>query len=82
MSKGAQAMVVATRDKALETARKRALEHLRESQNKYRALFEGVPVGLYRTSPEGKLLDLNPTMARMLGFGQECPGKGSPRLLS
>jgi PAS domain S-box-containing protein len=50
------------------TERRRALKHLRESENKYRALFEGVPVGLYRTSPDGRLLDLNPTMARMLGF--------------
>jgi PAS domain S-box-containing protein len=50
------------------TERKKAVEHLRESENKYRALFEGVPVGLYRTSPEGEILDLNPTMVRMLGF--------------
>jgi PAS domain S-box-containing protein len=46
---------------------KSADEYLRESENKYRALFEGIPVGLYRTSPEGKFLDLNPTMVRMLG---------------
>jgi PAS domain S-box-containing protein len=50
------------------TERKKTIEHLRESENKYRALFEGVPVGLYRTSPEGKILDLNPTMVQMLGF--------------
>jgi PAS domain S-box-containing protein len=39
-----------------------------ESENKYRALFEGVPVGLYRTSRSGKILDLNPTMVQMLGY--------------
>jgi PAS domain S-box-containing protein len=61
-------MAVAASDRALEKERKNAVAHLRESESKYRALFEGVPVGLYRTSPEGKLLDLNPTMARMLGF--------------
>jgi PAS domain S-box-containing protein len=49
------------------TERKRAEESLKEKENKYRALFEGVPVGLYRTTPEGKILDLNPTMVQMLG---------------
>ncbi|MFZ2054245.1 MAG: histidine kinase dimerization/phosphoacceptor domain -containing protein [Candidatus Aminicenantales bacterium] len=49
-------------------ARSRQASHnLRESENKYRALFEGIPVGLYRTSPDGKFLDLNPAMVRMLG---------------
>jgi PAS domain S-box-containing protein len=48
--------------------RKRADEVLKESEKKYRALFEGVPVGLYRTNPKGKILDINLAMARMLGF--------------
>jgi len=48
--------------------RKRSEQGLEESETKYRALFEGIPVGLYRTSPEGRILDLNPTMVHMLGF--------------
>ncbi len=48
--------------------RKRADEVLKESEKKYRALFDGVPVGLYRTDPEGKILDVNLAMARILGF--------------
>jgi PAS domain S-box-containing protein len=48
-------------------------EYLRQSENKYRALFEGIPVGLYRTSPEGKFLDLNPAMLKLLG----CENKES-----
>ncbi len=53
--------------------RKRAEESLWESENKYRALFEGVPVGLYRTTRSGKILDLNPTMVQMLGYEiREC----------
>jgi len=51
--------------------RKRSEESLRESENEYRALFEGVPVGLYRTSPDGRILDLNPTMVQMLGFEEK-----------
>jgi PAS domain S-box-containing protein len=52
---------------------KKTEEYLRQSENKYRALFEGIPVGLYRTSPGGKFLDLNPTMVKMLG----CESKES-----
>jgi PAS domain S-box-containing protein len=50
------------------TERKRVEESLRESEKKYRALFEDVPVGLYRTAPDGSILDVNPTMVQMLGF--------------
>ncbi|MDR7434490.1 MAG: EAL domain-containing protein [Armatimonadota bacterium] len=41
----------------------RALEHRRN-----RLLFERVPVGLYRSTPEGKLLDVNDAMVRLLGY--------------
>jgi len=60
------------------TERKKTLESLRESESKYRALFEGIPVGLYRTSPEGKILDINPTMAQMLGFEDKASVLGRP----
>ena len=46
----------------------RAEEMLRESEERYRTLFEGVPVGLYRTTPEGQILDVNPALVEMLGF--------------
>ncbi|MBU0993761.1 MAG: PAS domain S-box protein [Proteobacteria bacterium] len=41
---------------------------LAESEEHYRSLFEGVPVGLYRSSPEGKVLNANQTLVQMLGF--------------
>ncbi len=41
---------------------------LRESEERYRGLFEGVPIGLYRSSPEGRFLDANPAMINMLGY--------------
>lgn len=37
-------------------------------QERYRRLFETVPVGLYRTSSEGVILDVNPAMVEVLGF--------------
>ena len=33
-----------------------------------RSLFDGMPVGLYRTTPEGQILDANPAMVQMLGY--------------
>jgi PAS domain S-box-containing protein len=41
---------------------------LRESEERYRTLFDGVPVGLYRTTPEGQILDLNLAAVQMLGY--------------
>jgi len=40
----------------------------RESDERYRQLFENSPVGIYRTTPDGRILVSNPSFARMLGF--------------
>lgn len=39
----------------------------------YRDLFNRVPIGLYRTSPEGKIIEANPALVEMLGY----PNRGS-----
>jgi len=41
---------------------------LRESEERYRTLFDGVPIGLYRTTPTGQILDVNLAAAEMLGY--------------
>lgn len=41
----------------------RAVEHRRN-----RALFERVPVGLYRSTPDGRLLEVNEALVRLLGY--------------
>jgi PAS domain S-box-containing protein len=48
--------------------RRRAEGALRESEERYRSLFERVPLGLYRTTPEGRILDANPALLEMLGY--------------
>jgi PAS domain S-box-containing protein len=48
--------------------RMRAEKSLSESEIRYRSLFDGVPVGLYRTSPEGQILDANPELVQILGY--------------
>ncbi len=49
-------------------ARKQAEAALAASEKKYRAIFDTTPVGIFRTSFPGRLLDANPAMARMLGY--------------
>jgi diguanylate cyclase (GGDEF)-like protein/PAS domain S-box-containing protein len=34
----------------------------------YRSLFEGVPIGLYITTPDGRIVDANPALVEMLGY--------------
>jgi two-component system cell cycle sensor histidine kinase/response regulator CckA len=41
---------------------------LRAGEAQYRTLFEGVPMGLYRTTPAGQILDANPALVHMLGY--------------
>lgn len=41
---------------------------LKKSEARYRSLFNGVPIGLYRAKPDGKLLDVNDTLVAMLRY--------------
>lgn len=50
------------------TERKVVEQALRESEERYRNLFENAPVGIYRTSPDGTILMGNPVLVRMLGY--------------
>ena len=50
------------------TERKRAEEALQESEERYRSLFTTVPIGLYRSTPDGQLLDANPALTYILGY--------------
>lgn len=40
----------------------------RANAERHRALFDGVPVGLYRTTPDGRILEANAALAAMLGY--------------
>jgi two-component system, cell cycle sensor histidine kinase and response regulator CckA len=50
------------------TERRRAEEALRESEDKYRTLFEESFDGLFVTSPGGKILDMNKKGVAMFGY--------------
>lgn len=50
------------------TERKRAEIKLRESEERFRNLYEDATIGLYRTTPDGKILMANKTLIKMLGY--------------
>jgi adenylate cyclase len=51
------------------TERRRAEEKLRAAEEKYRSIFENAAEGIFQASRDGRFLSMNPTMARLLGFG-------------
>ena len=54
------------------TGRKLAEEMLRESEARYRGMFENATYGIYRATIEGELLDANPAFINMLGYGSRA----------
>jgi len=48
--------------------RKKSEKALRESEERFRGLYENATIGIYHISPEGKLLMANPRLVVMLGF--------------
>ena len=50
------------------TERKRVEEALRRSEEKYRDIFENIVGGIYRTTPEGRYIIINPAFAAICGY--------------
>ena len=53
------------------TKHKKAEEALQESELRYRTLFETLPVGVGLVALDGRIIDTNSTMLRMMGFSLE-----------
>ena len=68
MARLAPAVRQALAARQLRDERQKARLALRQSEHRYRSLFENLPVGLYRSTPEGRILDANPALVRMLGY--------------
>ncbi len=48
-----------------------AEKKVKESEEKYRLLFENSLDGVYRTTLEGKYIDVNPSLVKMLGYSSK-----------
>lgn len=47
---------------------KRSIAALQESESRLKDLFENMPNGYYRSTPEGRFVEVNPAFVRMLGY--------------
>lgn len=50
------------------TERKQTEETLRQSEARYRNIFENAAEGIYQSAPDGRYLEVNPAFARMFGY--------------
>jgi PAS domain S-box-containing protein len=50
------------------TERKQAEEELKISEERYRNIFESAVIGIYRTTPDGRILMANSTLIKLLKF--------------
>lgn len=50
------------------TGQKETELELRKGEEKYRILVETLPDGIYRSTPDGKFVDANPALVKMLGY--------------
>jgi two-component system, cell cycle sensor histidine kinase and response regulator CckA len=53
------------------TERKRVEEKLQESEAQFRSLVHDAPYGIYRVTLDGRLLQVNPALMKMLGYESE-----------
>jgi len=63
--KGQAAVITAVRD---ITRRKQTEESLLVSEDRYRRLFEDAVFGIFRCTPDGRMVSVNPAFATMFGF--------------
>src|SRR5215207_4374685 len=43
-------------------------DDLRDSEARFRSVYENAMIGMYRTTPDGRILMANPAAVRMLGY--------------
>lgn len=46
----------------------RQLRELRKAEEKYRSIFENAIEGIFQSTPQGRFLSVNPSMAQMMGY--------------
>ena len=46
----------------------RDITALRQAEGKYRSIFENAVMGIFQSTPEGRFINADPTLARILGY--------------
>ena len=62
---------MATSLAARKEERNRAEEALRRSEEEHRSILSNSPLGIFRSTPDGKILMANPALVKMLGYESE-----------
>jgi two-component system cell cycle sensor histidine kinase/response regulator CckA len=62
---GQNAVLVVVRD---ITEQKKAEQALQETERRYRSMVEDAVIGIFQSTPQGRFLTVNPTLAAMLGY--------------
>jgi PAS domain S-box-containing protein len=50
------------------TEQKQAEKTLQESEERFHSIYENSTIGIYRTTPDGKIILANPTLVKLLGY--------------
>ncbi|MCL4868091.1 MAG: PAS domain S-box protein [Anaerolineae bacterium] len=66
----------------LALANAQLLDQIRQTEEKYRSIFENSIEGIFQTAPDGRILNANPSMARLCGYNspQELLNEASTTL--
>ena len=68
-TEGDQSLALAAATRASQaTQNARLYQTAKKAESRYRNLYHGVPVGLYRITSEGQILSANHALTRMLGY--------------
>jgi PAS domain S-box-containing protein len=59
---------MAQRMRSEAAARQHAISELRDSEAKYRSIFDHANEGIFQTTPDGRFITANRTLARMYGY--------------
>ncbi len=67
-SRHVQVLQILVSQAAISIENARLYSSLKDSEEKYRSIFENAAEGIFQSDSKGKLLTLNPSLARILGY--------------
>jgi PAS domain S-box-containing protein len=79
LSRDHELMVRMAQIAGIAIERRAAEDALRNSESKFRGLFESVMEGVYQTTRDGRILVANPAFVNLLGYGSASARERKPR---